>query len=796
MKSWKVFAVLFKIFLGISASTHWVVTENGRIQSQLDSVFHLRHPYDLLSFLEQEKRLEKIESLYGEMLRRKAVIEAEWASLESTSMLKARVYKSDFDCLNAGLPLSDVDLYVSIGDDAIDREGINIDELIPSSEVIPETVPDAPDCLHYAPVNFSMHMFPHIQVLSQPWNLSSVVELSVELESLSKYSGKQIAAGLERNNTSWFLYNLATLYWAVQGHTQNAVNCAKFAMHFSPRRYRDVPLLNLGCLLQRAHCPAEAAILLHAAVDHAPHRPLSHYALATVYAVLGDYNRSVACYDNALRLRPDWTTAQKIRSTVLCHHKLESALYSLQRSLQDILTQLRDYYNYHKQWLKLQEELSLHQAPLHVKLHSLQHASFSTLLSHRGRKCMPLLQDTGGTVLTCDARTDVSQMSNNLVIDINLSLQLLLKNVESQAQMINEHLPHPLKETRLGLLKVPPPISEQQEIDEEESSLEIFIDNSVQSAGTGDSSTINVETELFTNMQHADDKLDSQGKKLIANNDKEATVNLDKEILQIETKLKDITGSYINQEYIPFLEEYRQVVNSCPRIELEDKRQLLTTLGLADDGSWLETTTPHLLTSLVSAWMQLGQYTNDTPPQTGSNDDVLQCKNYYSSVTVPQLTVDLLVKTVGGDLSPEPRLKSLLSQLFSDRVSRLPDIASHIARALQEVPSWTIATVAALYWRLLGNATQTVACVQLAVNMAPTNSKDSPLHNIALLMFRLGHHKEALLLGSLALQVAPHSFLAHLSLYTFYNAMGNNEKAVIFGRASIALQTLNNIAKP
>jgi hypothetical protein len=35
LKSWKVFAVLFEIFLGISASTHWIVTENGRIQSQV-----------------------------------------------------------------------------------------------------------------------------------------------------------------------------------------------------------------------------------------------------------------------------------------------------------------------------------------------------------------------------------------------------------------------------------------------------------------------------------------------------------------------------------------------------------------------------------------------------------------------------------------------------------------------------------------------------------------------------------------------------------------------------------------
>lgn len=32
---WKIFATLFEIFVEISASTHWIVTENGRVQSQV-----------------------------------------------------------------------------------------------------------------------------------------------------------------------------------------------------------------------------------------------------------------------------------------------------------------------------------------------------------------------------------------------------------------------------------------------------------------------------------------------------------------------------------------------------------------------------------------------------------------------------------------------------------------------------------------------------------------------------------------------------------------------------------------
>jgi hypothetical protein len=57
------------------------------------------------------------------------------------------------------------------------------------------------------------------------------------------------------------------------------------------RDYRDLALLNLGAIFHQAHFPAEAAIILHAAVDHAPLMAQSHFLLGNVYAVLGDCNR-------------------------------------------------------------------------------------------------------------------------------------------------------------------------------------------------------------------------------------------------------------------------------------------------------------------------------------------------------------------------------------------------------------------------------------------------------------------------------------------------------------------------
>ena len=61
--------------------------------------------------------------------------------------------------------------------------------------------------------------------------------------------------------------------------------------HFVYRHYRDLALFNLGAIFHQAHYPAEAAIILHAAVDHAPLMAQSHFLLGNVYAILGDCNR-------------------------------------------------------------------------------------------------------------------------------------------------------------------------------------------------------------------------------------------------------------------------------------------------------------------------------------------------------------------------------------------------------------------------------------------------------------------------------------------------------------------------
>ncbi|MGH0182725.1 UNVERIFIED_CONTAM: hypothetical protein FKN15_010325 [Acipenser sinensis] len=46
-----------------AATTHWVVTEDGKIQQQVDSPLNLKHPHDLVIFMRQETRVSYLKEL-------------------------------------------------------------------------------------------------------------------------------------------------------------------------------------------------------------------------------------------------------------------------------------------------------------------------------------------------------------------------------------------------------------------------------------------------------------------------------------------------------------------------------------------------------------------------------------------------------------------------------------------------------------------------------------------------------------------------------------------------------------
>lgn len=120
------------------ASTHWVVTDEGKIQanvsqpapeivvnirtltrfhtgrvflSQVNSVFDLKRPHDLVALLKQEERLATLDQLKEELVS-KGTLESMDRWQQDVS-LESSLFENDEDCLAAGGPLSEFDLFAS-----------------------------------------------------------------------------------------------------------------------------------------------------------------------------------------------------------------------------------------------------------------------------------------------------------------------------------------------------------------------------------------------------------------------------------------------------------------------------------------------------------------------------------------------------------------------------------------------------------------------------------------------------------------------------------------------------------
>ncbi|KAG8548423.1 hypothetical protein GDO81_025402, partial [Engystomops pustulosus] len=178
--------------------------------------------------------------------------------------------------------------------------------------------------------------------------------------------GHRIHEALVKNTTSWVLYNMASFYWRIKNEPYHVVECAMRALHFSSRHNKDIALLNMANVMHRAHFSADAAILVHAALDVSPGLDVStdslvsHYTLGNIYAMLGEYNHSVLCYDRVLESRPFFYEADKRKKAVLCQQKLEQKLEAQHRSLQRTLNELKEYQKQHDHYLRQQEVLEKH----------------------------------------------------------------------------------------------------------------------------------------------------------------------------------------------------------------------------------------------------------------------------------------------------------------------------------------------------------------------------------------------------------------------------------------------------
>ncbi|XP_072905767.1 tetratricopeptide repeat protein 17 isoform X1 [Hemitrygon akajei] len=358
------FAVLLSALRTSLATTHWIVTEDGKIQQQVDSPLNLKHPHDLVVFMRQEATVDYLKELEKHLVAQKIHIEE---NEDRDTGLEQRHYKEDSDCIKAKVPLGDLDLYDGTYI-SLESKDISPEEYVDAKTPSPPNL-ETPDCTKIMELPFSIHAFQHLRGIQERINLTAPVlskedpifiSLSRKLGRSIEEIGHRINAALLKNTSSWVLYNLASFYWRMKNEPYHVVECVIRALHFSPRQHKDIALMNLANVLHRAHFSADAAILVHAALDVSTDFLTSHYTLGNIYAMLGEYNHSVLCYDQALLIRPGFEHALKRKHAVLCQQKLEQKLEAQHRSLQRTLNELKEYQRQHDNYLRQQELLEKH----------------------------------------------------------------------------------------------------------------------------------------------------------------------------------------------------------------------------------------------------------------------------------------------------------------------------------------------------------------------------------------------------------------------------------------------------
>lgn len=376
----------------------------------------MKRPYDLVAFLQQEKRVEQLEELKEILVDTSSldkVVEAHEPDLES------RFYDKDRDCQKAGQPLTEFDLFVStlIQPDANLMPQVSKLLKGDQKETTKREFYHQPDCSRSKPRFFELDIIDQLSstlrkdVLNMPPEvglLSNVLEHNKL--NLAQY-GHYIYEALQNEDEedTWLANLLGSNFWRILGKPQEAIECLRRSIHLAPIHYKHLALLSLANVFHRTHNSQDAVTTLELALKYAPSNPALHFTLGNVYATLMQFNNSAQSYSDAIRLQPTFEAAKSRKHAVLCHHKLEQALEEQHRSLEATLNELRQYKKQHDEWSALLNKILSEQASLETRMESrMEYEEFKMRQSQNGKghNCYQHSNGNGNTMVTCSLMTD------------------------------------------------------------------------------------------------------------------------------------------------------------------------------------------------------------------------------------------------------------------------------------------------------------------------------------------------------------------------------------------------------
>lgn len=316
---------------------------------QVDSIFYMKRPDDLLAFLNQFDNRQTINSINAQLLALQIEItdkvqQSTFFQVEIMSHTECLIYYS----------LKEDDMYSTLKDKKYFNR-INTKRMITKSLDAKRGHELYPVC---DDVPFSLSCFEHLNSMINRKRLQMPAEQSLQSDDigiLKESFVKMIKFGLQQEQLSWKYPVLASYYWRARGNAKRAIECARRAIYLAPRKYLDIPLLSLATIFQRSNRSQDALIVMQSAFNHAPDIFENHIGLGNAQFLASDFTGALKTFKAAAALDAQFANRLEfIQKSMSCFKTIKQKLKEFQQQVDEIFSLLN---NYKQNQTKLEEYL-------------------------------------------------------------------------------------------------------------------------------------------------------------------------------------------------------------------------------------------------------------------------------------------------------------------------------------------------------------------------------------------------------------------------------------------------------
>uniref|UniRef100_A0A914XPD7 Tetratricopeptide repeat protein 17 n=1 Tax=Plectus sambesii TaxID=2011161 RepID=A0A914XPD7_9BILA len=575
----------------------------------------------------------------------------------------------------------------------------------------------------------------------------------------------------------WILLNLAALYWRVLGVPSEAVACLRMALAEQPERYPDVALIQLAQLVITAGGDRydDAITLLNKAIERDNFEPAPQYLLGLIRIFKQNFTGAHAHIRVALEADPRFPGARHAVRALRC-----SMRYSPSR---------------------LPENAVAVPCPEHVV------QNFFCLIDTEGKeRCY--IEEKHRDLARMTGKEPTSQNDKLVSGCVNpppLASLLPPVSKEKESELNSEtkqdpsDLPAKEKVVPKGMkdINVPTMTNYEEEDESDEVPLDFGMGDERKTAKPVRPPPSKTEVNYDTPPGHS---VHAQAQEW------QQEVELPRGTLQLPPmpELEELTDrkqvlayDAALPEILPFpfpdqVEKGMTLVTNLPTTTADcTKLQKRVNLEQATS-TWL---------SVTAKGVRLENYMDFNTPVPGIAGLEPVCPDLENST---MWTLDHLNGYHYRDrlhfYRPEKGLKEAFQSLGNDKeriehvaarltlAMKISRIQEHMSKGQDGGVHWTLTTVAALYWRVKGDALNAIKCLRHSLNNAPADMRDLALVSMANVYHQAGMLHSALIAGGAALQQSPKFVVIHFTIANIYAAMGDLDRAMQFYYSTLALQ--------